>query len=164
MNDSKRKEKVLLITRNDDIERMSVNVLREVLPEAKVVKVETVDEAIEKIMNNGFTMTVLDSEIPKPQFFKLADLLNINYVSCKNMILISTCKMKRTVERQLGSSMKKLHIWNVYGKTVCEQMKEAIITSVRTPPKSSGQMFDELYSSIQSEKKKRIFHPLLMFV
>jgi len=150
-------EKVLLISNDDSIVDAVTTSLQSFCPNVYIVKSHTASDAVDKIMGNGFNITILDANL-KHGDIKINDLIKINYASSKCLILLSKKSMKRKLEKIFHKSSADLsHIYNISGKNILEELHQCMKEYRVGKKPNFADTFKSIHEDIKNTKKNSIY-------
>jgi len=146
--------KVLLVTKNDKLGKTVEEVFNGMV---NLEIVDTVDAAIEKILANGFSLTILDCKMDYPDSINPEDLIKLNYVACKGLILLGNRSFEKRIQRSIGKSLSELPVWRIDIKDIKAELSNTITKVLDFKIPSQQEMFNNIMSDIQIEKKSFIY-------
>jgi len=153
--------KVLLVTKNNILSEKLEGILGE---NAKLEIVNTIDNAIEKILANGFSLTILDCQMDFPETIMPEDLIKLNYVLCKGLILIGDKSYEKRVKKSIGKSFSELPVWRVDELDINDQLVNTFNKVLDVKIQTHQELFNDIMNDIQSIKSSFFYKVTSIFL
>jgi hypothetical protein len=151
-------EKVLLITTDDNLEDTIKSLFSELGKEFPIIKVNDISQAVERILSNGFTMTILDVRSFSVSNTFIDEIINLNYIARKKLVLLTNRNYNARLERIFHDELSECPIVNVYGNNIKEKIQYHYVNMLsKVKPKSHKEMTDSLISDIKEIKSSKLY-------
>jgi len=141
--------KILLIC-NDSEKDTLLQEIKTQNPITKIVVVNTMQKAIEKILNNGFQATIIDVDDPSfNSLVKTKDIVKLNYLTGKQVIILTDkiSKWKKTCKKVFKSNKERF--------TVCNKSKMLDVIENTSDDVSHTEIHKNVIIDINKEIKRK---------
>lgn len=151
-------EKVLLITKDKNLEVIIQDLFIELGREFPIIKVNDINEAVGRILSNGFTMTILDTRSFKVNDSFIDEIINLNYIASKKLILITNKNYNSHLEKIFPDDLQQCPIVNIYGDNIKQKIQYNYVNRLsKIKPKTHKEMTDNLMNEITCIKSSVLF-------
>lgn len=151
-------EKVLLITTDANLEVTIKELFNELGKNFPIILVNDISQAVERILSNGFTMTILDVRSFKIDNSFVDEIVNLNYIASKKLILLTNKNYKAHLESIFHDDLNECPIINVYGDNIKNKIQYHYVNILsKIKPKSHKEMTDNLMNDINKIKSSKLY-------
>jgi len=152
-------EKVLLITTDDKLEDTIKELFGELGKGFPIIKVADITQAVERILSNGFTMTILDVRSFKVSNAFIDEIVNLNYVASKKLVLLTNRSYKARLERIFHDKLSECPIVNIFGGNIKQKIQYHYVNMLsKVKPKTHKEMTDSLMNDISEIKSDKLYN------
>lgn len=152
-------EKVLLITKDINLEATIKDLFNELGQEFPIIIVNDISEAVARILSNGFTMTILDVRSYKVSQAFIDEIVNLNYVASKKLIVLTNKSYIDRLEKNFHVNLIEYPIVNVYGDNIKQKIQYHYVNLLsKMEPKSHKEISDSLMDDIKEIKSSKLYN------
>ena len=146
-------DRVLLISDNDHIIEDVKIIISRVAPTVSIDEAKSTKEAIDKILNNGFVLTILDSRLNQGEY-DISTIIKLNFTSSKNLIVLSNKSITKKLEKIFQKPINDVpRVLNMVGKTTDKKFRLYMDRLKNLGEPTPTETFETLYADIQQTKQ-----------
>lgn len=159
--------KVLLVSCNDALTKDIQEYLNKIVENATVETVSTMTTAVDRIMSNGFDLTVIDTSMRgDSNRVAMADLIKINHAASKHLILLSDTPIERWLETVFHKPIDEInHVFATEYDNIDAQLHATLKQLEENGKVEPIDTFNSIHEDIKKSKQHFVRkHSFLMII